>query len=304
MFNYTNIKCEICNEAFTNDSDVVVCPDCGTPYHRHCYKDKGECLHKAEHKKGYEWENPNNKKNDDSPSVKIDIVCPSCGYINTSEATSCASCEREFTELSDDIKENITNSLNPETMANNNIPTVSTPFPKSPLDFIQQLNNDLSSEIDGVLVKDIAIYLGPNSYEYIRKFKRMQEDKKYRPFSLVAFLFGWPFFFYRKLWNLGLISFIVSMASSYFLRDTLINPELVQTNPIYQYIALGAIAFSVILGFVAYPAIKSKTINDLKEYKNSTKSKDEYYRIISQKAGPSKLVLFIGLLFWIFSIFG
>ena len=34
---YENETCPVCGEKFTADSDVVVCPDCGTPHHRECY---------------------------------------------------------------------------------------------------------------------------------------------------------------------------------------------------------------------------------------------------------------------------
>ncbi len=299
MFNYTNLTCDICNEKFTKDSDIVVCPECGTPHHRHCYKELGHCLNHTKHKAGYEWQNPNDIK----PEITTEKICPKCNRKNDFTSDNCGFCGFAFnqSEISTDNSQN----QNPETMANDgNIPVVTTPFPKSPLDFIQQLNNDLSSEIDGVLVKDIAIYLGPNSYDYIRKFKRMSSEKSYRPFSFIAFLFGWPFFFYRKMWDLGLISFIVSMVSSYLLSDVMLNPSLIYENPSLQLVSLGTLVFSVLLGFLAYPAIKKKTINDLKMFKEKSKSTDEYYKTITLKAGPSKMILILGFLYWIFLLFG
>ena len=35
--------------------DIVVCPDCGTPYHRECWKKVGVCVHQADHAAGFEW---------------------------------------------------------------------------------------------------------------------------------------------------------------------------------------------------------------------------------------------------------
>lgn len=35
---YTGIPCAACGKKFTAEDDVVVCPECGTPYHRACYK--------------------------------------------------------------------------------------------------------------------------------------------------------------------------------------------------------------------------------------------------------------------------
>ncbi len=33
----------VCREKFTSDSDIVVCPDCGTPHHRECYTKTNKC---------------------------------------------------------------------------------------------------------------------------------------------------------------------------------------------------------------------------------------------------------------------
>lgn len=47
--NYINYKCPVCNNQFTEEDDVVVCPECGTPHHRECYIQKGECFNKDKH---------------------------------------------------------------------------------------------------------------------------------------------------------------------------------------------------------------------------------------------------------------
>ncbi len=297
MFNYTNVKCDVCNEAFTKDSDIVVCPICGTPHHRHCYKELSHCVNINKHKDGFEWENPNDKKIEPQVELKTEKMCKTCQRINAGDAENCNFCGASF------IEDN--QNQNPETMMNDNktIPNVSTPFPKSPLDFIQQLNNDLSSEIDGVLVKDIAIYLGPNAYDYIRKFKKMQDNPRYRPFCLAAVFFGWPYFLYRKMWNIGLASLIISLAASNYLNKGLVNPQLFYDDPLMSFVAIGILVFSVALGFIAYPAMKKKTINDLIEIKATTSSDEDYYKEISKKSGPSKIVLTLGLFYWIYLLF-
>ena len=42
---YTGIPCAACNKPFEDGDDIVVCPECGTPYHRACYKELGHCIH-------------------------------------------------------------------------------------------------------------------------------------------------------------------------------------------------------------------------------------------------------------------
>ncbi len=60
-FRYLNQQCPICEKEFANNDDIVVCPLCGTPHHRECYKKNGECGNFDEHSKGFRWtpvENP------------------------------------------------------------------------------------------------------------------------------------------------------------------------------------------------------------------------------------------------------
>ena len=46
---YKNYKCPVCNNQFTEDDDVVVCPECGTPHHRECYIQNGNCANADKH---------------------------------------------------------------------------------------------------------------------------------------------------------------------------------------------------------------------------------------------------------------
>ena len=55
MATYTGAKCLVCNEVFKDGDDIVVCPECGTPYHRDCYKQAGKCINDELHEKGGSW---------------------------------------------------------------------------------------------------------------------------------------------------------------------------------------------------------------------------------------------------------
>ncbi len=41
--------CPICGIDFTDEDDVVVCPDCGTPHHRECWMKAGHCANENLH---------------------------------------------------------------------------------------------------------------------------------------------------------------------------------------------------------------------------------------------------------------
>ncbi len=46
---YTKYFCPVCNEKFDENSDVVVCPECGTPHHRACWFEFGKCFNADHH---------------------------------------------------------------------------------------------------------------------------------------------------------------------------------------------------------------------------------------------------------------
>ena len=61
MPKYYGCPCEGCGEPLTLKDDIVVCPDCGAPYHRTCYEKLGRCIHSPAHATGYEWHFPDRK---------------------------------------------------------------------------------------------------------------------------------------------------------------------------------------------------------------------------------------------------
>jgi len=60
---HTGEKCFVCGQVFTDNDDVVVCPDCGTPYHRACWQKNGACVNLPLHESGKSWQ-PEKKAED------------------------------------------------------------------------------------------------------------------------------------------------------------------------------------------------------------------------------------------------
>lgn len=62
---FTKFHCPVCNNTFTENDDVVVCPECGTPHHRECYKNLGKCfneeLHGTDASVAEKYKNPEKK---------------------------------------------------------------------------------------------------------------------------------------------------------------------------------------------------------------------------------------------------
>lgn len=91
MINFTGIKCPVCGKEFTDEDDIVVCPQCGAPYHRECYQEKGQCIFDDLHEKGKEWAPPPPPKPPVTAEIK-DRECPLCGGLNAHSSQFCAHC--------------------------------------------------------------------------------------------------------------------------------------------------------------------------------------------------------------------
>ena len=74
---HTGEKCFVCGQVFTDNDDVVVCPDCGTPYHRACWQKNGACVNLPLHESGKSWQ-PEKKAEEEAQMIRI---CPDCGKI-------------------------------------------------------------------------------------------------------------------------------------------------------------------------------------------------------------------------------
>lgn len=67
--NFKKYICPVCNNCFTDDDDVVVCPDCGTPHHRECWKKTGKCVNENLHGTGEPVELLENKDFSSAPKI-------------------------------------------------------------------------------------------------------------------------------------------------------------------------------------------------------------------------------------------
>lgn len=94
---YTNQICDGCGKIFTDDEDIVVCPECATPQHRECYKNHGGCVNAHKHGENFTWSGINAP----SPVLQEEktktIPCPNCGYGNPEGSDHCKQCSMKFT---------------------------------------------------------------------------------------------------------------------------------------------------------------------------------------------------------------
>ena len=302
MINFIGCTCDVCNEKFTAESDIVVCPECGTPHHRSCYKELGHCANEEKHSEGFEWKAP------EQTFHYTDNRCPRCQTQNPKDAVFCENCGI---------------ALAPQASHTKQMPN-SIPVPPNFEEFKQQrqktsvvppvLPKALEGEVDGVSYKDMAIYIGQGAPYYIYQFKNLKANiKHFRPFCWPAFFFDGFYYLYRKMWLESIIILFVtgilaapSLLIMFANAGIISNSVLTQFGNIDTLVTIGSvltIAYKIFLGYWAIPRYQKKVCRDLKRIKATTSSNNEYYQVILKKSGPSKAMLFVAIAFFVIYIF-
>lgn len=195
MADYIGSKCIICGNSFAENDDVVVCPECGTPYHRDCYKQAGECVNKELHEKGASWTKEENADG---------IRCRRCGYNNDTDKLFCESCGTALHETVEETedRESKQGTYSGET---NDGRVEFSPFGERTV-------YDKDSVIDGIKLEDYAGYVKSNPFTFLMSFIRFGKYGGKLSLNIGAFLFPEVYYLFRKMKVLGVISLIVCAA--------------------------------------------------------------------------------------------
>ena len=197
MPKYYGCPCEGCGKPLTLQDDIVVCPDCGAPYHRVCYEKLGQCIHRPAHAAGYEWKFPYEES-----QLR---TCPACGERTLRSESVCRCCgaalppegaqEPADRADSDEHSEEFDYSTFYRQFQETGAPQV------DPLRQTYQAAFGKEEVMDGIPCKDWADFIGPASPAYLSAYCRMQLSHTKTSMSFSAMLFGPFYFFYRKAWK-------------------------------------------------------------------------------------------------------
>lgn len=190
MPNFTGCPCKVCQNLFREGDDIVVCPECGTPYHRSCYEANGKCINTTLHESGKSWQEMHRSK-------LLDRSCPNCHHINAPDAAYCSICRtpingREQEESAPDV--NIMMPGGASMRFNINDPCCGLPK---------------DEQFDGERLDDVASYVRSNTLYYIPLFKRFKETGRKLSFNLPCFLFPHLYFANRKMWPMAILSVLM-----------------------------------------------------------------------------------------------
>ena len=96
---YINSVCDGCGLVLNEDDDIVVCPECGTPQHRECYKKENRCVNEHKHNEDFEWKRDSSSAHvptREEAATEEKLPCPSCGHLNPRDAKRCENCSMKL----------------------------------------------------------------------------------------------------------------------------------------------------------------------------------------------------------------
>lgn len=212
--NYKGEKCFACNEEFNDNDDVVVCPDCGTPYHRECYKQQGKCINQQLHESGQGWSRtiPEKSKSDFQNRIPeenaVYKVCPNCMTKNNIKSDSCINCGERLAPNNADADYDELNKKMSDYFIGFDINKLYFGF-------------DPNEDFDGVKLSEIFKFVRSNTLYYIPLFKKMKNLGNKISFNLTSFFFPYFYFAHRKMWLMALVSVFVTLVMG--IPSTLIS---------------------------------------------------------------------------------
>lgn len=229
--NYNNQTCPSCGKALEEGDDIVVCPVCATPQHRACWAENGKCANEALHESGYVWKREKNT----APSVEEPLneenngvrICHVCGSENPDDILHCGNCGALFSEQKQPDEAEKKCSFCGKTNSDDALHcnqcgaplgtnAASTAF-FGGTPYIAGTNISADEKIGENTAGDLAIYTRASAGRYIKKFKRFANGKKFS-FNFAAFFFSPGWFFYRKLYKVG-IFFLVAFVTASILTS-------------------------------------------------------------------------------------
>lgn len=210
---YENHKCPYCGKVFSKEDDVVVCPVCGTPHHRDCWKEHGECANADRHSSDYSYNasaesdeeaepdneedfvaefqreidkenNARSESGDDNPGV-----CSRCGAKLIDNCNYCLYCGQEKGKPV---------IIGTGRKKNN--------YGKDPLGGISP-----EETVDGFSVSEMAEVVRNKSDKFIPRFAELSKRKNKLSWNWCAFLFGYFYFFYRKMYKWGVLTIVATL---------------------------------------------------------------------------------------------
>ncbi len=341
MFKYSGISCPVCHEKFSENDDIVVCPDCGAPHHRACYMQTGHCAFENSHGSGKTWQLP---EQPEQRNTAAELHCPSCGTLNPRTNERCSVCgaplegfeTEENRQSGQDVYDFNPYSRRkapgspeqgaPKAPSGSSGPGFGVIPPVPPNPFTTPYGGlDPDETLDDVSARDYVLFVGVNSYYFLPKFKAFANKERTFFLNLSAFFFTYFYYLYRKMYGLGLLilaAFLVlsipaSVINMSTIQDTLlqlgmisepmfsitVTPQLTIMANVFNVLAFGLRVFLGLYTNRLYYSHARNRILALRE--QPVAANDEEYCFALARAGRTnrKLILIIVITFAVLYFF-
>ncbi len=194
--NFIDEKCPVCEKTFDANSDIVVCPECGAPYHRECFAAVGHCKFEKEHAPDFEWKGEKQALREHLQNMEEARIQSEQSAAETEQSSD----EDEDFILNEQIRKSETYEEFQEAVDKR----------------LDKLSGDIP-ESDGVTGRDMKQFLGKNALYYLPTFVDILKNKKVIKPNYASFFFS-PFHcFYRRMNLFGTVITLV-IALVYELR--------------------------------------------------------------------------------------
>lgn len=301
MVDFKDKVCPICNKQFIDGDDVVVCPACGTPYHRGCYSIENRCIYEDRHSSNKsENLNKNEEYNENSENEEVfnakstdkdnennqnnEKLCPRCKHQNPIDASFCNKCgyllkdSREiFEEIPPEIKDGI------------------------PVLFDPMGGVDPEKKVEDVKFGDLAKLVKSNTPYYMNVFKKINDENKSK-FNFSAFLFNGIWFLFRKQYKVGIpltiLNFVILSYTSLIQYTQDVSKTLTSFSAILEGLSLLQFIVMIICGFFAnrlYFKFCVEKVKSIKEDCNKNNELDYNKQILIQGGTNSRIVFLLFL---------
>ena len=310
MNNYVGCVCSVCNKPFAAGDDIVVCPECGTPYHRACYQAAGGCVHEAQHAEGYAWQPPQQHAQQaggpqGQPAGGAPRVCPACGVQNRPGALFCENCG---TPLSARAGQRAPGGAwgpagaNPYAHAGGPAPGYGQPGAGARPGWGAAAQP--AASYDGISASEWQAYIGPSTPYYLYQFSRMDAAGRKFGFSFSAFFFAPLYFLYRKMYSwaaLALAAGIVTSIPGFLAMFRLMDLPLGYVLPLNvlsalsQVGGLAGLAVQVLFAMFAVYLYRRHAAKKIRAVQSEGLAPRDYAARLTRTGGTSVLAVVLAL---------
>jgi len=302
MHQYIGETCPVCKEVFVEKDDVVICPECGAPHHRTCFRQLGRCALEDRHGTEHTWQ-----KKEPDPEPVDSVVCPQCKTTNPSQNIFCEACG------------------SPLNKAVGGATQYQNPMQGMPINFSAMFNPygglNPNEEIDGVTVSDLSLCVGENATYYLPKFKALSEKKFKISWNWAGCFGNFLYYFNRKMYAFGIpmmIIFLLYYVPSLYYSGQLTVAMMAQGTSVFTDIPANLVPLSNYLYYMQYIQMAIMILNGIfsnyiykmhvcgkiEKVKEAYPAGQEYKEALKAKGGVNRRVVQVFVLLYLLSSFG